>query len=88
MDVLTENYFDTLSAALDAVEARLADARCVVEDPDYLRQRAFPQGVPQGHGIIERLGLREYQGRPTHKGATVCLYRMHSGKYELTFYVL
>ena len=86
MNALTENYFDRLDQVREAIEARLIHAKAKLLAPDHFF--SFTSGISYGTTAELHGELSEYNGRPTRKFAHASVYRLESGKYELTFYVL
>jgi hypothetical protein len=90
MSALTRNYFDTLAETREEIARRLTDAKAVLRDPEFFSDcfKSFRSGVLPGETVRACAPLWEYRGHPTRKHATAVIFRMESGKYELTFYVL
>ena len=80
-------YFDTLAQTVDAAVAE-ADQRGAV-----LARPTEAWALAQDHlacGLYRRgdFQLAEFRGKPTKKYYHVVIYRLDSGRYELTAYVL
>lgn len=88
MNVLTENYFETLADVLTAIEARLVDTKSKLACASAFTEAFQTGGVPYGKTAVHSAELYEYKGRATRKYAHASVYRLESGRYELTFYVL
>jgi hypothetical protein len=87
-------YFGTFSAAVDIIQSVLAAAQAL---PVHNGQNGQPnwdetiysQGpVNYGQTIQVHLELKTLKSKPTRKFFHVSLYRMDSGRYELTSYIL
>ena len=80
-------FHETLSAAVEAAHVYFAAIGAVLAS-DTIREAFMFGGIPygqtkEGHGEISTL-----RGKSTKKFAHVTIYRMDSGRYELTCYVL
>jgi hypothetical protein len=80
-------YHETLSLALQAAEAHAVCSRAMI-DRDALREEFATGGIPYGTTRNADLPIQFYKGKPTRKGFHVSIYRMDSGRYELTCYIL
>lgn len=80
------NYFETLATAVEAAVQRGAD-RCELETPDDVwalgRDHLPYETVRTGDFKLTTL-----KGIPTRKFFHVSIYRVSSGRYELTTYIL
>jgi hypothetical protein len=89
---MKENFFKTLSEALDAVRAYLVETRSVLADPeDFFYPFTFG-GVNYGQTVRRAGLLSEYKGkviagRMAKRGLTLNVYRMDSGTYEAVCYI-
>ena len=81
-------YFETLGSALRAFADNVASKGGVMLADISDVAMAFNGGVSYGHTASRSFELATLKGKPTRKFAHVTLYRMESGKYELTDYVL
>lgn len=81
-------YFETLGAAVRQFLANLADKGAVLAKDESEVASAFDGGVSYGQTVSRSFELVSLKGKATKKGAHVSLYRMESGRYELTDYVL
>lgn len=87
-----DTYFDTLAAALDHVRGMAAQLGYEVDDNEMFN--AFGTGgVSYGQtkkGLIPLLKngqpILSKSGQPINRAISVTIYRMDSGKYELTAY--
>lgn len=81
-----ETYFETLSAALDAVKEKVAKKGYTVDEDDMFTQ--FGTGGI-GYGQTKRANIPLLKdGVPQkNRSITIAIYRMDSGKYELTSYI-
>ena len=84
-----EIYFETLGEAVRAFVAQTFDKGGVLVENEHAGVAdAFNGGVSYGQTVSRSFELLSFKGKPTRKGAHVSLYRMESGRYELTCYVL
>jgi hypothetical protein len=89
---MKENFFKTLSEALDAVRAYLVDSKAVLADAeDFFYPFTFG-GVNYGQTVRRAGLLSEYRGKPivgrmAKRGLTLNVYRMDSGTYEAVCYI-
>jgi hypothetical protein len=83
-----DTYFETLSAALDAVRERVAKKGYSV-DEDAVFQQFGTGGISYGQTKRATIPLINIKtGLPEkRRSVTVAIYRMDSGKYELTAYL-
>lgn len=82
------NYFETLSDALDEASARLEKARGVLADPAWRSDFCNEGPVNYGQTRARSFALASLKGNGTRKGFHVTIYRLESGRYELTTYIL
>ena len=84
---MSDTYFETLGATVDAVARLAEESRAVVSRPseigalcqDHLAYGAVRTGDFQ---------LDTYKGKPTRKYFHATITRLDSGRYELVTYVL
>jgi hypothetical protein len=90
MNLIADNYFEGLSNVHAAIVARLNHAQAVPANrtADEAASDTFAGGVTYGATVSEHIELATLKGRPTRKYAHAVVYRMESGRYELTFYIL
>ena len=83
-------YFETLGAALDSFVQQTEDkgGAFASEQPQIHVAEKFNGGVTYGATVSRSFELLSLKGKPTRKGAHCVVYRMESGRYELTAYVL
>lgn len=81
-----DTYFDTLSAALDAVRTKVEERGFTV-DEDVMFTQFGTGGI--GYGETKRANIPLLRnGIPDkRRTVTIAIYRMDSGKYELTAYL-
>ncbi len=88
---MVNNYFETLGATVDEVVARLAADNIVLEPsqgtPTQIIQ-ADIGSVGYGCTLLRSYSLAWFKGKPTRKFFHVSIYRLDSGRYELTTYTL
>lgn len=79
-------YFDTFAAVLDYV-VTAAKAQAVLTKPAEVWSLAQE---PLNYGQTRRasFALDSFKGKPTRKHLHAVVYRMDSGRYELTIYGL
>jgi len=80
-------YHDTFAGAIEAAATNAAKAGVVFHD---LQWTADIAREPVNYGETRRMSVPvfTYKGRVTRKHFQVVLYRLDSGTYELTTYVL
>jgi|DEB19_MinimDraft_3_1074340.scaffolds.fasta_scaffold02919_9 hypothetical protein len=84
-----EIYFETLGAAVTAFVAHtFAKGGVLVENEVAGVAEKFNGGVSYGQTVSRSFELLSFKGKPTRKFAHITLYRMESGRYELTSYIL
>ena len=80
-------YHDRLDQALDAAIGHAQN--CGAEfSPAALFDCFATGGIPYGATRSESVAIDSLKGRGTRKGFHVSIYRMDSGRYELTCYIL
>lgn len=83
--LLTGTYFETLSDAFDAVEARLQAKRAVPAE-DWRNRLNSHLNYGETRNLAFR--LESLNGKPTRNGFNVSIFRFdNTGRYELTFYI-
>lgn len=83
-----EVYHNTLSEALDTVE-KFCAASDAVPEPGWRLDRYTTVGsVSYGQTSSENFRLESLKGKTTRKWLHVIIYRMETGRYELTVYFL
>ncbi len=85
-----EIYFETLGLAIRAFVAQIEQTGgdFLADLPAVTVAEAFNGGVSYGQTVARSFELTTFKGKPTKKWAHVTLYRMESGRYELTCYIL
>lgn len=88
--MLNDTYFETLADALASFRQQIESRRgvfvaCVTDEKIA---EAFAGGVSYGQTRSASFALQTYKGRNTGKYASLSIYRMESGRYELTAYIL
>ncbi len=80
-----ENYFNTLSEAIDAAVQMALSMGYTVNEDEIFHQ--FGTGGV-GYGETKRGSITLYkEGIEQKKALQIIIYRMDSGKYELTTYI-
>ena len=79
------NYFETLSDAVYEAERRACAKGADFDNLDLYE--AFSGGVSYGQTVRAAIKLISYKGRASRMALTVVIYRVESGKYELTSYI-
>jgi len=89
-------FYETLSETLNAVEEFIEKNRIVVDPSEHQPNEADKYGIrePYMYGGIgyeqhkdAHYKLLQYKGKPTKKYLHISIYRMPTGRYELTNYV-
>jgi hypothetical protein len=80
------NYFDTFRAALDAVKIVTACQSVLLHHPGDVDMMA-DEPLNYGHTRRGSFSIELLRNRRTRKYLHVVLYRMDSGRYELTTYI-
>ena len=85
-------YFETLSSALDEVRRKASTIGCTLDEDEVFTQFGTG-GVSYGQTKSANIGLLKdgnpilgKSGKPLNRALRVVIYRMDSGKYELTVY--
>jgi hypothetical protein len=81
-----DTYFETLSAALDAVREKVAKKGFTVND-DEMFATFGTGGINYGETKRETISLLKNGVPDNRRSVTIAIYRMDSGKYELTAYL-
>jgi len=82
-------YFETLGEAVRSfVNETFAKGGTLTENEQENICLAFNGGVSYGQTVSRSFELMDYKGKKTKKYAHLSLYRMESGRYEKTSYVL
>ena len=85
-------YYETMNEALDAVEVFCKANRAVVNEGftlgSWRNRYASNHALYAGFTSREDFDLLTFRGKETRKRLHVVLYRMDSGRYELTNYIL
>ena len=91
-----DTHFERLEQALTAVETYLTQNNIVLDPSEHQKDEADPTGVrgPFMYGGInygetkdKHYKILSIKERPTRKYLHISIYRMETGRYELTFYV-
>jgi hypothetical protein len=82
-------YHQTLGSAVSEIHSTLADSRNDVRltDPDAFINVYQFDGISYGKTKEAHAQIATHKGKPTKKYAHASIYRMDSGRYELTLYV-
>ena len=81
-----DTYFETLSAALDAVRERVAKKGYTVDEDDMFAQFGTG-GIGYGQTKRATIPLLKNGIPDKRRSVTIAIYRMDSGMYELTAYL-
>lgn len=83
-------YFETLGAALDSFVQQTEEKGGLFasDAPQIHVAEKFNGGVSYGQTVSRSFELATLKGKPTRKFAHCVVYRMESGRYELTSYIL
>ena len=81
-----DTYFETLSAALDAVREKVAKKGFAV-DEDNMFAEFGTGGINYGETKRATISLLKNGIPDNRRSVTIAIYRMDSGKYELTAYL-
>jgi hypothetical protein len=81
-------YYETLSETLEAALGNLAKRKGELSDGVDFHEPFQYGGIPYGTYKSASFALSALRGKPTRKAFHVSIYRMESGRYELTDYVL
>lgn len=81
-------YFETLACAVNDAVIRAVNRGAAFLAADLERFcDQWNGGVRYGETVTHTCALSSLKGRGTRKAMTVVIYRMESGRYELTTYV-
>ncbi len=80
-------YHETLASAVDAAIVYLTLSNVVLADNHIVETYQY-DGIPYETKKDAHSEISTYKGKKTHKFAHVSIYRMDSGRYELTVYIL
>lgn len=81
------DYFETFGAAMDAIYTRAYADRGVFTNPEFV-QDICSEPLNYGQTRTASFQLTSLKGKPTRKYFHASIYRMDSGRYELTTYTL
>lgn len=84
---LASPYFETLAGAVDAIFVNAYSDRGVFAKPTEVWSMCQDH-LAYGQTRTGDFALESYKGKPTKKFFHASIYRMDSGRYELTTYVL
>lgn len=89
---MKENFFKTLSDALEAVRAYVAETNSVLADPEDLFGHFTYGGVNYGETRRAASLLSVYKGKPitgrmAKRAVALNIFRMESGTYEAVCYI-
>ena len=89
----TQEYFDTLSEALDYAKERAKERGYELDEQDiwtYFGTGGVPYGTTKSHNIqVVKNGevpMNPRTGTPLNRSWHITIYRMESGKYEMVSY--
>jgi hypothetical protein len=83
-----ENYFETVSEALNAAYARAIEEKAEFDLPEWEGFTHMFNGIEYGETRRNACLLFKYRGRLNYsKALTVIIYRLETGRYELTSYI-
>jgi hypothetical protein len=83
-------FYETLAQTLDAVEAFMEKNQIVLdpqEHPEGVREPFQYGGIPYETTKDAHYKIVSMKGKPTRKYLHLSIYRMPTGRYELTQYV-
>jgi hypothetical protein len=84
---MTETYFETFAATVDGAMSAAADRQAVLAKPTEI-WNLCQDALSYGQTRFGDFELESLKGRPTRKFFHVAIYRLETGRYELTAYVL
>ena len=84
----TSPYSETLSETLQKFVSFVENESNATFEDDPQEMFCFFPPVNYGQTFSKSYPLKSYKGKPTKKWAHMVIYRMESGKYELTNYIL
>jgi len=82
-----EIFHETLSAALSHILQRLTEERVELRDAEQLSRPFEFGGIPYETSKESHSEIATLKGKGTRKFAHLTIYRMQSGRYEVTFYL-
>jgi len=80
-------YYETLSETLSAALVNLAKRKGELSDGVDFYEPFQYGGIPYATTKSASFPLKTLKGKATRKAFSVSIYRMESGRYELTDYV-
>lgn len=85
--------FNTFTEAVESLQYRLDESDAVLVNPESDRHHwmryVYSKGpVNYGQTLRADLEIAKLKGKPTRKWFHVSIYRMDSGRYEVTSYIL
>lgn len=81
-----DTYFETLSGALDSVRQKVERKGYTVDEDEMFTQFGTG-GISYGETKRANISLLKDGIRTSRRNVTIAIYRMDSGKYELTAYI-
>ena len=81
-------YHETLSSAVNESLAEIALRGAVLRDAEQITGVFEFGGLAYGQSKEAHAEIETLKGKRTHKFAHASIYRMESGRYELTVYIL
>jgi hypothetical protein len=91
----TTRYFETLTDTVFKIARRIDDLNVVLvksgDDAvaDSWVSEIHNRGhIAYGHSHCFNFEIKTYRGKPTRKWFHIVIYRLDSGRYELTTYIL
>ena len=79
----SDTYFDTQSAALNFIENEMQKKEIQIQYPDSI----WTEHVAYETTVRYNIPLKNRTGNDMKKWLHISLYRMESGRYELTWYL-
>ncbi len=83
-----ETYHETLGKAVQHVIDTLNSNEIVLAEPERISEPFQFDGIPYAGTKESHAEIATIKGKNTKKYAHVSIYRMDSGRYELTLYIL
>jgi hypothetical protein len=81
-------HHETLGKAVQCVVDTLNSNEVMLAEPERISQPFEFDGIPYGQTKQAHAEIATIKGKKTRKFAHVSIYRMDSGTYELTLYIL
>lgn len=81
-------YHETLSSAVNESLAEIALRGAVLRDAEEITRVFEFGGISYGQNKEAHAEIATLKGKGTRKFAHASIYRMESGRYELTVYIL